>query len=109
VSLVIDGDRSARSFLAALATGRPDRFDGLGSWSTPTFEVSSGSPIEIGLDGETQVMDSPLRFSIRPDPVRVRLPKSAIGYSPAGRSLGWAGSTRALLAVLLGRPKPRAE
>ena len=39
-------------------------------------------------------MDSPLRFSIRPDPVRVRLPKSAIGYSPAGRSLGWAGSTR---------------
>ena len=109
VSLVIDDDRAARSFLAAVATGRPGRFDGLTSWSTPTFEVSSGSPIEIGLDGETQVMDSPLRFSIRPDPVRVRLPKSAIGYSPAGRSLGWAGSMRALWAVLLGRPMPRAE
>jgi diacylglycerol kinase family enzyme len=108
VSLVIDGDPAARSFLAAVATGRPDRFDGLSSWSTPTFEVSSGSPIEIGLDGETQVMDSPLRFSIRPDPVRVRLPRSAIGYSPAGRSLGWAGSTRALWAVLLGKPMPRA-
>ena len=109
VSLVIDDDRAARSFLAAVATGRPDRFDGLTSWSTPTFEISSGSPIEIGLDGETQVMDSPLRFSIRSDPVRVRLPKTAIGYSPAGRSLGWAGSMHALWAVLLGRPMPRAE
>ena len=106
VSLVIDGDRGIARFLAALATGRPDRYEGLTSWSAPTFEVSSGSPIEIGLDGETQVMDSPLRFSIRPAPVRVRLPKSAIGYSPAGRKLGWAAATKALWDVLLGKPAP---
>jgi diacylglycerol kinase family enzyme len=106
VSLVIDGDRGIARFLAALATGRPDRYEGLTSWSAPTFEVSSGSPIEIGLDGETQVMDSPLRFSIRPSPVRVRLPKFAIGYSPAARTLGWAGATQALWDVLLGRPAP---
>ncbi len=103
VSLIIDGDRGIARFLAALATGRPDRYEGLTTWSIPTFEVSSGSPIEVGLDGETAVMDSPLRFSIRADPVRVRLPKSAIGYSPAGRTLGWAGTTRALWDVLLGR------
>ena len=103
VSLVIPGDRGIAKFLAALATGRPDRYEGLTSWSAPTFEVASGSPIEIGLDGETQMMDSPLRFSIRPDPVRVRLPNSAIGYSPAGRKLGWAGATKALWDVLLGR------
>jgi diacylglycerol kinase family enzyme len=106
VSLVIPGDRGIAKFLAALATGRPDRYEGLSSWSAPTFEVSSGSPIEIGLDGETQVMDSPLRFSIRPAPVRVRLPKSAIGYSPAARTLGWAGATKALWDVLLGKPAP---
>jgi len=106
VSLVIDGDRGIARFLAALATGRPDRYEGLTAWSAPTFEVASGSPIEIGLDGETQVMDSPLRFSIRPAPVRVRLPKSAIGYSPAARTLGWAGATRALWDVLLGKPTP---
>jgi diacylglycerol kinase family enzyme len=106
VSLVIPGDRGIAKFLAALATGRPDRYEGLSSWSAPTFEVSSGSPIEIGLDGETQVMDSLLRFSIRPAPVRVRLPKSAIGYSPAARTLGWAGATKALWDVLLGKPAP---
>jgi diacylglycerol kinase family enzyme len=106
VSLVIPGDRGIAKFLAALATGRPDRYEGLTSWSTPAFEVSSGSPIEIGLDGETQVMESPLRFSIRADPVRVRLPRSAIGYSPAGRKLGWAGSAKALWNVLLGRQEP---
>jgi hypothetical protein len=41
----------------------------------------------MGLDGETKVMDSP-RFSISLSPVLVRLPKQAIGYSPAARSLG---------------------
>jgi diacylglycerol kinase family enzyme len=106
VSLVIDGDRGIARFLAALATGRPDRYEGLSSWSAPTFEVSSASPIEVGVDGETQVMDSPLRFSIRTAPVRIRLPKSAIGYSPAGRTLGWAGATRALWDVLRGKPGP---
>jgi len=39
-------------------------------------------------------MDSPLRFSIRPSPVRVRLPKQAIGYSPAAHSLGWRKTLR---------------
>ena len=107
VSLVVDSDRGLRSVLS-MAAGRPGKVHGLTSWSTRVFEVTSGAPIEVGLDGETQVMDSPLRFSIRPDPVRVRLPKSAIGYSPAGRSLGWAGSLRALRAVFLGRPPRRS-
>ena len=49
------------------------------------------------------VMDPPLRFSIRPSPVRVRLPKHAIGYSPAARSLGWRKSLRRLWATVLGR------
>ena len=75
---------------------------GLSSWAPPTFEVTSDAPIEMGLDGETKVMDSPLRFSIRPSPVRVRLPKRAIGYSPAARSLGWRKSLRHLWATALG-------
>ena len=108
VSLTIEGDRGMAQFLAALSTGRPNRFAGLESWATPVFEVSSGSQIEIGLDGETQLMDSPLRFSIRAAPVRVRLPKAAIGYSPAARSLGWRAAGQALWNVLLGKPEHAA-
>ncbi len=104
VSLVLDKPGAAGAFLAALAGGHPERFEGYNSWATDTFEVTSGEPIEIGLDGETKVMDGPLRFSIRPVPVRVRLPHHAIGYSPAARSLGWRESLRQLWGVVLGRP-----
>jgi diacylglycerol kinase family enzyme len=103
ISLVIGKEGGAAAFLAALATGHPERFKGLASWATPTFEVTSDASIEIGLDGETQVMDSPLRFSIRPTPVRVRLPKHAIGYSPAALSLGWRETTSRLWKIALGR------
>ncbi len=103
VSLVLGKEGGAAAFLAALATGRPDRFGGFMTWATPTFEVTSAAPIELGLDGETMVMDSPLRFSMRPKPVRVRLPHHAIGYSPAARSIGWRESLRDLWGVVVGR------
>jgi hypothetical protein len=72
-------------------------------WSVPTFEVTSATPIELGLDGETTVMDPPLRFSIRPRPVRVRLPHHAIGYSPAALSIGWRQTLRDLWGTVIGR------
>ncbi|HEX5951270.1 MAG TPA: diacylglycerol kinase family protein [Actinomycetota bacterium] len=106
VTLVLGKPGAAAAFLAALATGHPERFQGLTSWATPTFEVTSDGPIEMGLDGETQVMDPPLRFSIRPSPVRVRLPRHAIGYSPAARSLGWRETARRLWGIVLGRAAP---
>ena len=105
ISLVLDTARGgAAVFLAALAAGHPERFHGLTSWTTPTFEVTSGGPIDVGLDGETLVMEPPLRFSIRPTPVRVRLPRHAIGYSPAARKLGWIEGGRELVEVMRGRP-----
>ena len=51
-------------------------------------------------------MEPPLRFSIRSSPVRVRLPKHAIGYSPAARAIGWRQEALQLWAVVLGRPMP---
>jgi len=103
ITMVLEGGEGPASLLASIATGHPDHFKGLASWETPTFEVSSGAPIEIGLDGETEVLDSPLRFSIRPTPVRVRLPKHAIGYSPAARSIGWREAARRLWGVVRGK------
>ena len=103
VSLVLDTGGAAAAFLAALATGHPERFEGFDQWSCPTFTVASDGPVEIGLDGEAMTMDPPLEFTIRPVPVRVRLPQHAFGYSPAARSLGWRGSAAGLWGVLLGR------
>ncbi len=109
VSLVLGPEAgSAAALLAALATGHPERFPGFATWSTPTFEVTSDGPIEMGLDGETQVMDPPLRFSMRPTQVRVRLPRHAPGYSPAARSLRWRQWLRELWGVALGRPSRSA-
>ena len=89
------------TFVAALASGHPDRYSGFTTWATPRFEVTSGAPIELGLDGEALVMDPPLRFSMRPEPVRT-LPHHAIGYSPAARSLGWRDSLHELWGVARG-------
>ena len=104
IALEIRGDKEAVAFLAALATGHPDRFEGLRWWSTPTFEVSSGSPIDVGLDGETLEMDPPLVFSVRAQALNVRLPTGAIGYSPAARAMGWRSATRNVWRTALGRP-----
>jgi diacylglycerol kinase family enzyme len=105
IALVLDkAHGGAGAFLATLATGQPQRFAGLASWVTPTFEVTSPTPIDIGLDGESMVMQPPLRLSIRPTPVRVRLPKHAIGYSPAARKLGWKESALQLWQVILAHP-----
>ena len=104
VALEIRGDKDAAAFLAALATGRPDRFEGLRTWSTPTFEVSSGSSIDVGLDGETLEMDPPLLFSMKANALSVRLPIQAIGYSPAARAMGWRSATWNVWRTALGRP-----
>ena len=104
VSLEIRSDAEAASFLAAVATGHPARFNGLRSWSTPSFEVSSGSTIDVGLDGETLEMAPPLTFSIRSNAVAIRLPVGAIGYSPAARAMGWRSAARNVCRVALGKP-----
>ncbi len=105
LSLTISsGDGGAPAAIAAFGTGHPERYKGYEEWSTPTFEVRSGAAIDVGLDGESMSMDSPLRFSIRPGAVRVRLPTHAIGYSPAARSMTWRESLGELWRVIRGRP-----
>ncbi|HEV3136180.1 MAG TPA: diacylglycerol kinase, partial [Acidimicrobiia bacterium] len=104
ISLEIGDDRAASAFLTAFAAGQPERFAGYESWTAESFEVTSGSPIDVGLDGESLSMDPPLRFSIRDHSVRVRLPARAIGYSPAARAMGWRDASRSIWRVALGEP-----
>ena len=66
--------------------GQAGRYPGLLSWSAQEFEVRSGGPIEVGLDGEALMMEPPLHFASLPGALRVRLPRGA-GMSPAARAV----------------------
>jgi len=95
----------ARQFVALEAAGQVRRFRGWHEWSAPRFEVSSGSPVEIGVDGEALLMDPPLVFESRPRALRVRLPRHAVRASPAAMTVHLlSGSTiTQLVRVLAGR------
>jgi diacylglycerol kinase family enzyme len=66
--------------------GQAGRFPGLLSWSAREFEVHSGGPVEVGLDGEALVLDPPLRFQSLPGALRVRLPRNA-SLPPGARAV----------------------
>jgi diacylglycerol kinase family enzyme len=66
--------------------GQIGRFPGLMSWSTRKFEVRSGEPVEVGLDGEALVLEPPLVFESMPGALRVRVPRAA-GLAPAARAV----------------------
>jgi diacylglycerol kinase family enzyme len=87
------------------AGGRTRRPDGWIEWNDTSFEVRSGQPVEIGIDGEAMVLDPPIRFRTAPAALRVRIPAHAPGYSPAAAAPtpGWATVT-ALLQTAAGRP-----
>jgi len=103
-SLVVPDGLSATRAIAALASSRPELYDGYTSWSAPNFEVTSGAPVAVGLDGESLEMHPPLVFSSRPGVLRLRLPLQAIGYSPAARAVGIRALLPDLWRTVLGRP-----
>ncbi len=102
-SLVVPDAVAATRAVAALTTATPALYEGYLSWSSPGFEVTSGAPIAVGLDGESLEMDPPLVFSSRPGVLRLRLPPQAIGYSPAARATGVEGLL-GLWRVVRGKP-----
>jgi diacylglycerol kinase family enzyme len=87
------------------AAGRNWRPPGWVEWADGSFELRSGQPVEIGIDGESLVLDPPIRFRTLPGALRVRIPLTAPGYSPAAAAptQGWATIT-ALLRAAAGRP-----
>jgi diacylglycerol kinase family enzyme len=105
VAARISDARDASRFVALEAAGQVRRFPGWFEWTTPRFQVDSGGPVEIGVDGEAMKMDPPLVFESRPGALRVRLPRQALGLSPAARAVHvFSRSTIAELAqVVAGR------
>jgi len=91
--------------LQSEAAGRSWRPPGWVEWAGTSFQLESGQPVEIGIDGEALVLDPPIEFRTLPGALRVRIPLSAPGYSPAATAptRGWATVT-ALLRTTTGRP-----
>ncbi len=52
-------------------------------WSAPSFEVDSDARVPAGIDGEAVQLDPPLRFSIHPLALRVRIAHAHPGASPS--------------------------
>ena len=100
----------ARRFVTLEAAGQVRRFPGWQEWNAPRFEVGSGTPVEIGIDGEALLMDPPLVFESLPGALRVRLPRRAVRPSPAARTVQLLeGSTITELGrVAAGRPGPHS-
>ena len=96
----------AAQFVALQAAGQTRRFPGWAEWSARRFEVRSDGPVQVGVDGETLAMQSPLLFLSQPGALRVRLPPHAAGISPAARAVRiLSRSTVSDLArVCAGRP-----
>lgn len=106
VTARIESAADAERFVSLEALGQLDRFPGYREWTASSFEVRSGAPIQIGVDGESLSMDPPLVFTSTPGALRVRLPRNAPGLSPAARAVHTtSGSTlSALVRVVAGRP-----
>lgn len=74
-------------------------------WTTSEFVVDSDSPVPIGIDGESMVLDPPLRFTSLPGALRVRIAPAHRGASPsADAPLSIPGSLVALARIVSGRP-----
>lgn len=86
-SVRVNGPIDVQKLVALEAVGQVQRFAGWQEWTTTSFEVRSDAPVEIGVDGEALRLEPPLRFTIRAGVLRVRLPRTALGLSPAAQRL----------------------
>lgn len=68
----------ARAALGSIASA-----PGFTVWTDTRFTVSSDGVIAAGVDGEAFELQSPAVFEILPGALQVRIPTTAIGYSPA--------------------------
>lgn len=105
VAARIDGPAQARQFITLESIGQVRRFPGWLEWEAPRFEVRSGGPVEIGIDGESLTMDPPLVFASRPGALRVRVPRHALARSPAATAIHLASRSTIgdLVALAIGR------
>ncbi len=102
VCLTINSATDARRFLGLEAAGGVRKFPGWQEWVAASFEVTSGGPVRVGVDGEALTLDAPVVFEMLPGALTVLLPPQAPGRSPAARALS-GNVARELWEVARGR------
>jgi diacylglycerol kinase family enzyme len=93
---VVDGEREAGR--------RPGRLTA--EWSAPTFGVAADGPVNAGIDGETVVLEAPLRFRSHPGALRVRVAAAHPGASPSAVMPGRARDVAAALGRIAAGREP---
>jgi len=83
VSVAVRNAADAAEFAMLQSAGQIRAFKGLHVWAAPTFEVDADGPLSAGIDGEFVMLDPPIRFSVRPSALTVRVARAAPGASPA--------------------------
>jgi len=89
VSLEVETAGEVVQLVALDAIGRARSFHGWTEWCAPQFEVQSGTPVAVGVDGEASMIDPPLHFVIAPAAVHVQLPPQAVATRPRGKRELW--------------------
>jgi len=69
--------------MAAIDASGPAAAVEVHQWSAPAFEVRSDAPVAAGIDGEATTLTPPLRFTLRPGVLRVRIAPDHPGASPS--------------------------
>ena len=83
----IEDAAAAARFISLELAGQVRRYPGWLEWTTPRFQIDADRAVEIGIDGEAITMDPPLVFEVSPGALLVRLPRHAVGRSPAARAV----------------------
>ncbi|HVV14545.1 diacylglycerol/lipid kinase family protein [Amycolatopsis sp.] len=109
VAVTVDRARDVPALISAELAGKLSEFHGYREWTANEFVVDSASAsVEVGVDGEALRLPPPLRFSILPGALRVRVPVDAPQAAPAALvPHGITGAIGSLFLVLSGRPAHR--
>jgi diacylglycerol kinase family enzyme len=72
-------------------------------WTVPSFEVDAEAPVAAGIDGEAMRLEPPLRFTMHPAALRVRISRAHPGASPSAlQPTRPADMLRALVSMAAG-------
>jgi diacylglycerol kinase family enzyme len=77
LAVEVENAADAAALLSLDSVGQVKRFHGWFEWTADELVIYADHPVSAGIDGEAAVLDPPLRFTIQPAALRVRLTQDA--------------------------------